>query len=110
MNSAKLSISVGSQPGFVAGSVVAAILLTMVGQTNNTPVTQSVAPDATSAEFDNLAPDTYTFVAIPVDASNNPLTAAGYSPPSSTLTVPAGPPATITLTVPQSIVANLATS
>jgi hypothetical protein len=106
---ATLGISSGPQAGFAAGSVVAAILLTMVGQVNNTPVTQSVAPDATSATFTGLAAgDTYTFTAIPVDASDNPLTAAGYSPPSSTLSVPAGPPATVTLTVPQVLTSNLA--
>lgn len=102
---ALLSISSSSVAGFAAASVVAGILLSAVGQANATPVTQLVAANATSAEFDGLPADTYTFTAVPVDANSNPLTSPNYSPPSANLVVPAD--TTVSLSVPSNLAASL---
>jgi hypothetical protein len=100
MTTATLSITLGLVNGFAAGAAVAAIGIKVVGVANPTPITKAVAADATTATFD-LAPDTWTFTAVPLDAAGNPLTAEGYSAPSTTLKIAA--PATVTLTVPTGV-------
>ena len=89
--------------GFPAAAVVAAILFTAVGSLpeNATPQTQSVAPGTATVTFSDLAADTWTFTASPVDASGAALTAAGYSAPSTSLAITA--PQTVTLTVPTAL-------
>ena len=104
----KLTVTYGVTPGFAVASVVAAILLSAVGAlpANSTPVTQTVAPGTESATFDSLAVDTWTFTATPVDVNGNPLTAAGYTPPSTAFTVTGTGPVTVSLQVPTALVAS----
>jgi hypothetical protein len=106
MSKAVLTITVAPVDGFAAGSAVAGIVFTATGVANPTPLTQAVAPTATEATFDNLAPDTWTFTALPVDANGKPLTAPGYSAPTVSLTIAA--PTTVTLTVPTGITGTAA--
>jgi hypothetical protein len=105
MSKGTLAIGYGSVAGFLAAAVVAAISISAVGAVNTTPLTMSVDPGTASVEFDSLPADTYTFTATPVDAQGNPLTAPGYSPPSTSLVVPAD--TTVTLSVPNTLAATL---
>ena len=101
------SVSYGSVSGFAAAAVVAAIVISLQGATAGAaPITQTVAPGTASASFANVPPDTYTVTATPVDEAANPLTATGYTVPSTSVTVTA--PSTVTLSVPTGITATAA--
>jgi hypothetical protein len=107
----QLNLTYANTPGFPAAAVVAAILLSAVGASaaNATPVTQTVAPGTASVTFANLPADTYTFTATPVDVNGNPLVAAGYTPPTASLTVAAGTGgggSTVSLNVPTGLTAT----
>lgn len=99
------SVSYGSVPGFAAAAVVAAIMVSLQGSDPAVkPLTQAVAPGTTSLSFSDVPADSYTVTAEPIDADANVLTAAGYTPPTTTLVVTA--PSTVTLTVPVGVSAS----
>jgi len=99
MSNVVLTPVFGPVSGFPPSSVVAGILIAAVaGTPANSPAPQTVAPGTATVVFANLAADTYSFSATPVDANGNALTAPGYSVPSVSVTVPVTQ--TITLTVP----------
>jgi hypothetical protein len=110
----QLAIQYTPTPGFPAAAAVAAILISAVGAlpANSTPITQTVAPATASATFAGLAADTWTFTATPVDVNGNPLTASGYTPPSTTFTSAGGTGgtggtgSTVTLNVPSALAAT----
>jgi hypothetical protein len=78
------------------GVSVASVTVTCTGATTGAQPNVSVTPDATTAEFDNLAPDDYTFTAQAVDNNGNLLGTAA----TTTLTVTA---ISATVQVPVSI-------
>jgi hypothetical protein len=106
----QLAITYSQTPGFPAAAAVAAILISAVGAlpANSTPITQTVAPATASATFSGLAADTWTFTATPVDVNGNPLTASGYTPPTTTFTSAGGTGTggTVTLNVPTALAAT----
>jgi hypothetical protein len=86
--------------GFPAGSVVDHILVTVTGATAGaTPLSQKLAPDASSVTFANLPADTYT-----VTAQGFPAIGAGFGTPAgTTFTITA--PATVSLSLPATVTA-----
>lgn len=107
MSNAVLTAVYGSQPGFPSGSAVAAIAVAAVAKNAaNSPPAQTVPAGTLTVVFANLAADDYTFTATPVDASGNPLVAPGYTPPTTTLTIPVAQ--TVTLSVPTGLSAVVA--
>lgn len=99
-----LAVSYAPVPGFPAGSVVAAIQVTVAGTAagNTTPIVQSVAPGTSEVTFALTVADTYTYSVVAVDAAV-PADTFG-DPVTGSFAIVA--PATVTLALPSGVVAS----
>lgn len=98
-----LAVSYAPVPGFPAGSVVAAIQVTVVGSLpGSAPVVQSVAPGTSEVTFALTVADTYTYSVVAVDAAVPPDTFGDAVTGSFVIVAPA----TVTLALPSGVVAS----
>ena len=103
-SNAVASIAYAPVPGFPAGSQLAGILVTLVGQAagNTVPQEQTVAANATTVTFPISVSDTYTVTAVGVDAQGNTFGTPATSAPTP-ITVPTPAPVTVSLNLPSSV-------
>ena len=87
------SISYSPVPGFPAESVVDHIVVAITGSNPANSMNQNVAPGATTAVFNNVSADSYTFSISAVDASGNTF----GTPVTGSFTVTAAQPVTLSL-------------